>query len=292
MTRPAAPSTSPARTTEKSPTPRGGPPPAKGLWLLANSAFLATLALALGLGAGEPAAPPSSPYEYRAPSGPEGTGKFYCGREIAPVMSHAGADWLERPEREAEEAPDRVLAALELQPGLVVADLGAGTGYYTRRLARAVGPAGRVYAVDIQPEMLEHLRRHLATADLSNVVTVLGTETDPRLPAASLDLVLMVDVYHELAWPHEMLAALCQALKPGGRLVFVEYRAEDPAVPIKPLHKMTEAQIRREAAGHPLAWERTVSTLPWQHLVVFRKTETAGEGRISAPPTAAPGHAP
>lgn len=289
MTRPAAPSPPAVRSVEKPLTPRGRPCFGKGLWRRAGCAGLAALALVLGLGAGEPEAPPSAPYEYRAPSGPEGTGKFYCGREIAPVMSHAGADWLERPEREVEEAPKRVLAALELQPGLVVADLGAGTGYYTRRLARAVGPAGRVYAVDIQPEMLEHLRRHLAAANLSNVVTVLGTETDPRLPAASLDLVLMVDVYHELAWPHEMLAALCRALKPGGRLVFVEYRAEDPAVPIKPLHKMTEGQIRREAAGHPLAWERTDSTLPWQHLVIFRKTETAGDGTVvSAPPRAAP----
>jgi len=292
MSRPAAPSAPPARSLEKSPAPQRRPRAGKGLWLRAGCAFLAALALALGLGAGEPVAPPAARYEYRAPSGPEGTGKFYCGREIAPVMSHTGADWLERPEREVEEAPDRVLAALELQPGLVVADLGAGTGYYTRRLARAVGPAGRVYAVDIQPEMLEHLRRHLAAAGLTNVVTVLGTETDPRLPAASLDLVLMVDVYHELAWPHEMLTALCRTLKPGGRLVFVEYRAEDPAVPIKPLHKMTEAQIRREAAGHPLAWERTVSTLPWQHLVVFRKTETAKDGTGSAPPTATPDRAP
>jgi SAM-dependent methyltransferase len=292
MTRPARPSAPAVRTLEESFAAPRGSSSGNSVWRRASGTFLAALALALGLWAGEPAAASSAHYEYRAPSGPEGTGKFYCGREIAPVMSHAGADWLERPEREAEEAPDRVLAALELQPGLVVADLGAGTGYYTRRLARAVGPAGRVYAVDIQAEMLEHLRRHLAAGGLSNVVTVLGTETDPRLPVAGVDLVLMVDVYHELAWPHEMLAALCRALKPGGRLVFVEYRAEDPAVPIKPLHKMTEAQIRREAAGHPLAWERTVSTLPWQHLVVFRKAETTGTGPDATPPTAAPGRAP
>ncbi len=289
MTRAAAPA---ARTREKSPAPRGRPRPGKGYWRRAGGAFLAALALTLGLGAGEPAAPPAAHYEYRPPSGPEGTGKFYCGREIAPVMSHAGADWLERPEREVEEAPERVLAVLELRPGLVVADLGAGTGYYTRRLARAVGPAGRVYAVEIQPEMLERLRRHLAADGLTNVVTVPGTETDPRLPVASLDLVLMVDVYHELAWPHEMLTALCRALKPGGRLVFVEYRAEDPAVPIKPLHKMTEAQIRREAAGHPLIWERSVSNLPWQHLVVFRKRGPAGSGTDTALPTAEPLRAP
>lgn len=293
MTHPAAPSAPAVCPVETTPAPRDRPLTGKGFWRRTGGASLAALVLALGLGAGEPVAPPPAPYEYRAPSGPEGTGKFYCGREIAPVMSHAGADWLERPEREVEEAPDRVLAALELKPGLVVADLGAGTGYYTRRLARVVGPAGRVYAVDIQPEMLEHLRGHLAATSLSNVVTVLGTETDPRLPAAGLDLVLMVDVYHELAWPHEMLAALCRALKPGGRLVFVEYRAEDPAVPIKPLHKMTEAQILREAAGHPLAWERTVATLPWQHLVVFRKTETPGDGTVVlAPPLADPAREP
>lgn len=233
--------------------------------------------------AGEPAPTPAAPYEYRTPASPDGTGKFYCGREIAQVMSHAGADWLERPERETEEAPDRAVAALALQPGQVVADFGAGTGYFTWRLAQAVGPTGRVFAVDIQPEMLDRLRTNLAARAVTNVLTVLATEQDPRLPAASLDLVLLVDVYHELAWPHEVLTALCRALKPGGRLAFVEYRAEDPAVPIKPLHKMSETQLLREAARHPLEWVTTVRSLPWQHLVIFRKPEHPPEPARSPP---------
>jgi len=238
-------------------------------WLL-----LCTAWTVVWLPAGEPVVAPVAHYEHRAPVNPDGIGKFYFGREIAQVMGHPGADWLERPEREAEEAPQEVIAALALRSGEVVADIGAGSGYFTWRLARAVGPAGRVYAVDIQPEMLARLKTNLAARDISNVVMVLGGEQDPGLPRASLDLALMVDVYHELTWPHEMLAAICASLKPGGRLVFVEYRAEDPAVPIKPLHKMTEAQIRREAAVHPLEWVQTVTTLPWQHLVIFRKPPT------------------
>lgn len=232
---------------------------------------------------GKPAPAPAPLYEYRAPTSPDGTGKFYCGREIAQVMSHAGADWLERPERETEEAPDQAVAALELQPGQMVADFGAGTGYFTWRLARAVGPTGRVFAVDIQPEMLDRLRANLAARGVTNVHTVLATEQDPRLPAASLDLVLLADVYHELAWPHEVLTALCRALKPGGRVAFVEYRAEDPAVPIKPLHKMSEAQILREAAPHPLEWVMSMRSLPWQHLVIFRKREHPPDATCSPP---------
>jgi tRNA A58 N-methylase Trm61 len=233
-------------------------------------------------------APPGSAlpaYEFRAEHSPDGIGKFHLGREIAHVMGHQGADWLERPERETEEAPARVLAALKLRPGHAVADLGAGTGYFTWRLARAVGTTGRVYAVDIQPEMLDHLREGLAARGLTNVVPVLGTDRDPGLAPDSLDLVLMVDVYHEFEHPREMLAAICRALKPDGRVAFVEYRAEDPAVPIKPLHKMSEAQVRREAAEHPLAWVETVSTLPRQHLILFRKTGgTAPRGTGASTP--------
>lgn len=254
----------------------------RGLALLCTGVCGALLAQPAAEPAREPASP-SSPYEYRAPANPDGIGKFYRGREIARTMSHEGADWLERPEREAEEAPEQVLAALALQPGQVVADFGAGTGYFTWRLARAVGPSGRVYAVDLQPEMLARLRTNMAARGVSNVVTVTATEQDPRLPEAGLDLILMVDVYHELAWPHEVLTALGRALKPGGRLVFVEYRAEDPAVPIKPLHKMSEAQILREAAGHPLEWVQTVRSLPWQHLVIFRKRPHPPEAARSPP---------
>ncbi|MBC7941260.1 MAG: class I SAM-dependent methyltransferase [Chitinophagaceae bacterium] len=206
------------------------------------------------------------------PAGPDGIGKRYMGREIAGVMGWQGAAWLEREEREREERTDLLLAALALKPGMVVADIGAGTGYLSRRMAGAVAPGGRVLAVDVQPEMVRLLRTMVARTGLKNIEPRLGTETDVALPEASVDLAIMVDVYHELAWPHEVLTSILRALKPGARLVFVEYRAEDERVPIKPLHKMSEAQVRREAEVHPLKWERTVSSLPWQHMVVFRKT--------------------
>lgn len=234
------------------------------------AALIAAAALAL-----TPALPVAQPADARygttAPS-PDGTGKVFAGREIARVMSWHGAAWLERPERSREERPDLVLAALELAPGMRVADVGAGTGYYSWRIAERVGESGRVYAVEVQPQMLDYLGRQMANRSVKNVEPVLGTPTDPRLPPASIDVALMVDVYHELEFPFEMLGRVVQALKPGGRLVLVEYRGEDPSVPIKPLHKMTEAQVRTEAEMHPLAWERTISTLPWQHVVVFRKT--------------------
>jgi SAM-dependent methyltransferase len=209
-------------------------------------------------------------YEFR-PASRDGIGKFYLGREIARVMGHQGADWLERPERDQEERASLVLPALKLKPGDVVADLGCGTGYFTWRLAQAVGPNGVVHAVDIQPEMLERLTARMQQRGLTNVLPVLGTVTDPKLPARALDLVLMVDVYHEFDHPFEMMERVCAALKPGGRVVFVEYRGEDPTVPIKPLHKMTEAQIRREMAVHPLEWVETIGTLPRQHLILFRR---------------------
>jgi len=202
---------------------------------------------------------------------PDGIGKVYIGREIAQVMSYHGAPWLERPERMEEERPDLVLAALDLKPGVTVADIGAGSGYYSWRMAERVGPGGTVYAIDIQPEMITILEQHMLRRGAANVKALLGTTTDPRLPAGKLDLALMVDVYHEFEYPYEMLASIARALKPGGRLVFVEYRANDPDVPIKPLHTMTEAQVRREAALHPLEWLKTESNLPWQHVIVFRK---------------------
>lgn len=234
-----------------------------------------TLALLMVAGSGWAGSPAPSPcatrYETRQNHSPDGVGVFFLGREIAHVMSHAGAEWLERPERMAEERPDLLVAALTLKPGDQVADFGAGTGYLSWRLAQALSPAGRVYAVDVQPEMLGRLRRNMAARGITNVVTILGTPTDPRLPAGALDCIIMVDVYHELARPCEVLQALCVALKPAGRIAFVEYRAEDPTIPIKPLHKMTEAQIRAEAALHPLEWVETVRTLPRQHVVIFRK---------------------
>jgi len=204
---------------------------------------------------------------------PDGTGKVYLGREIAQVMGHQGAGWLERAEREEEEKPRTVMELLDLRAGEAVADIGAGSGYYTRRMARAVGGAGRVFAVDIQPEMLQILTNKLVAEGITNVVATLGTERDPRLPADAIDVALMVDVYHEFSHPFEMIAAICRALKPGGRLVFLEYRGEDAWVPIKGHHKMTAAQVRREMEPHPLKWEKTVSDrLPWQHFIVFRKS--------------------
>ena len=210
-------------------------------------------------------------YEFRQLHDPEGIGKFYLGREIADVMGHEGADWLERPEREPEEKPGLLVESLRLKPGEVVADVGAGSGYFSSRLARAVGLKGRVYAVDVQQEMLKLLVRSMANRQISNVVPVLGTLTNARLPSHSVDLALLVDVYHEFSHPHEMVDSLCQALKPGGRLVLVEYRGEDANVPIKRLHKMTEAQVRQEMALHPISWEETIGVLPRQHILVFRK---------------------
>jgi SAM-dependent methyltransferase len=205
-----------------------------------------------------------------APASADGIGKRYLGREIAGVMGWQGAAWLEREEREREERTDILVTALGLKPGLVVADIGAGTGYLSRRMAPSVMPGGRVLAVDVQPEMVGMLRTLVHQTGLTQIKPSLGTETDVKLPAASVDLAIMVDVYHELAFPQEVLASIVRALKPGGRLVFVEYRAEDPNVPIKLLHKMSEAQIKREAEALGLLWDHTVETLPWQHLVVFR----------------------
>ena len=206
-----------------------------------------------------------------APTSADGIGKRYMGREISAVMGWQGAAWLERDERDREERTDLLLAALALQPGMVVADIGAGTGYLSRRMAPAVMPGGKVWAVDVQPEMISLLQASAKRSGLTQIEARLGTVDDVRLPAASVDLAVMVDVYHELACPYEVMTSVLKALKPGGRVVFVEYKAEDPRVPIKPRHKMSEAQIKREAAVFALDWERTVGTLPWQHVVVFRK---------------------
>jgi SAM-dependent methyltransferase len=229
--------------------------------------FLLVLAFALSAPAAEPA-----PGRYASVSAsPDGIGKVYAGREIARVMSFHGAEWLERPERAEEERPEILLSALELKAGMKVADVGAGTGYYSWRMAQRVGAGGTVYAVDIQPEMIKLLEEQMSRRGAANVKGVLGTPTDPGLPSAGIDLALMVDVYHELEYPYEMLAAIVRALKPGGRLVFVEFKSGDASVPIKPLHTMTEAQVRKEAAVHALEWVKTARDLPWQNAVVFRK---------------------
>lgn len=205
------------------------------------------------------------------PAGPDGIGKRYLGRDIAGVMGWQGAAWLEREERESEERTDLLVKALQLKHGMVVADIGAGTGYLSLRMAPAVIPDGKVLAVDVQPEMVALLRNAVRKSGLTQIEPSLGDEEDVKLPASSVDLAIMVDVYHELAFPYEVLGSIVRALKPGGQLVFVEYRAEDPKVPIKALHKMSVVQIKREAAAQELVWDRTVETLPWQHLVVFRK---------------------
>ena len=219
---------------------------------------------------GTPDAAPAADGYTRVPRSAGGIGKAYMGREIAAVMGWQGAAWLEREEREREERGSVLLRELRLAPGMQVADIGAGTGWYARRIAPRVTP-GRVYAVDVQPQMVAMLQRVAARPGLGNVVPVLGGERDPKLPPGSIDLALMVDVYHELAYPAQMLDAVAVALKPEGRLVLVEYRAEDDDVPIKPVHKMSQAQVRREVTRHGLIWERTAESLPWQHVVVFRK---------------------
>ncbi len=211
-----------------------------------------------------------SVYQNAKPSA-DGIGKSYMGREIAGVMGWQAASWLERPERTKEERPDLLLAELQLKPGMVVADIGAGSGYHSRRMADVVGKTGKVYAVDVQPQMVQMLSAFAREERYSNVKPILSTVDDVKLPAASVDLAIMVDVYHELEFPLEVLQSIVRSLKPGGRVVFVEYRAEHDNVPIKALHKMSEAQVRREATRVPLAWERTSKVLPWQHIVIFRK---------------------
>lgn len=201
----------------------------------------------------------------------DGIGKSYMAREIAGVMGWQAAAWLERPERFQEERPDLLLAELKLKPGMVVADIGAGSGYHSRRVADVVGKTGKVYAVDVQPQMLQLLSVIARDERYGNVKPILSTVDDVKLPLGSVDLAIMVDVYHELEFPFEVMRSLVKSLKPGGRVVFVEYRAEDATVPIKALHKMSEAQIKREAALHKIEWDRTSNVLPWQHIVIFKK---------------------
>jgi ubiquinone/menaquinone biosynthesis C-methylase UbiE len=201
----------------------------------------------------------------------EGIGKAYMGREIAAVMGYQGAAWLERDTRAEEEGTEKLVSLLGLKPTDVVADVGAGTGYFSFRISRLV-PQGKVYAQDIQKEMLDIIAARKAKGEGANIVTVQGGVGDPKLPANSIDLILLVDVYHEFAYPREMAMAMVRALKPGGRIALVEYRGEDPTVPIKEFHKMTEAQARKEMAAVGLKWVSTDSTsLPWQHLMIFTK---------------------
>jgi ubiquinone/menaquinone biosynthesis C-methylase UbiE len=216
---------------------------------------------------------PGARYSLSPNPSPDGIGKIFMGREIAHVMGHEAADWLERPQRVEEERPDEVVRLLELKPGDHVADIGAGTGYFSRRMAVRVAPGGIVFAEEIQQEMLDLLSQNLRREGITNVVPILGTISDPKLRAESLDLVIMVDVYHEFSEPFEMLREITRSLKPDGRVVFVEYKAEDPNVPIKLLHKMSVSQVRKEAEIHALTWVKTIDTLPRQHVIIFKKKQ-------------------
>ena len=207
---------------------------------------------------------------------PNGINKWYMGRQIAHVMSHWGIDWLERPERQFEENSALLLKNLNLKSGMHVADIGAGSGYYTSLIAKRIGN-GKVYAVDVEPQMILFLNERIKEEKLSNVVTVLGSETSVRLPASSLDMMLLVDVYHEFSFPYEMGQSMYNALKPGGRLVLVEFRSEDETVPIKTIHKMSEAQSVKELKAVGFRLEKNISNLPWQHCMVFVKENTNAE---------------
>lgn len=208
-------------------------------------------------------------YQYKAPSS-DGIGKVYLGREIAQVMGHEGAYWLERPNRMMEEHPEAAIAALNLQPTDVVADIGAGTGYFSFRIADQV-PEGRVVAVDLQPEMLALMQQVIDQESISNVDLVQGASDSPHLPSESIDWALMVDAYHEFDQPYEMMQGIVKALKPGGHVALLEYRAENPLVLIKRLHKMSQTQVKTEMAAVGLTWVRTDDRLPQQHLMVFEK---------------------
>jgi precorrin-6B methylase 2 len=214
-------------------------------------------------------------YETRADHDPNGIGKFYMGREIAHVMGFPAASWLERTEREEEERTTLMVKSLKLKPGMTVADIGAGSGRISLMMAEHVGAEGKVLAVDIQQEMLNLIKKKVAKRKVKNVKLVKSEEKSPKLDEESVDLALMVDVYHEFAFPYEMMQELSKAIKPGGRVVFVEFRMEDPDVPIKLVHKMTEAQVKKEMSPPEfgMKWKETIGVLPWQHIIVFEKQE-------------------
>ena len=213
----------------------------------------------------------SSPYyRERAIHNPDGIGKYYLNREIARVMGHQAMLWLERDSRATQEKPDLAIEKLDLKTDDIVADIGAGTGYFSFRMARQV-PEGKVYAVDIQPEMLDEIVFLREKNNVTNLETVLGREDDPNLPPESIDLALMVDAYHEFAYPKEMMEGIVRALKPGGRVVLLEYRQENPTIAIKPLHKMSQKQVKKELKAAGLKWQETKEFLPEQHFLVFSK---------------------
>jgi ubiquinone/menaquinone biosynthesis C-methylase UbiE len=208
---------------------------------------------------------------YTVKSGdPNGINKWYMGRQIAQVMSHFGIDWLERQEREQEENTTQLLKNLAVQPGMVIADIGAGSGYHSTLLSNMVGN-GKVYAVDVEREMIAYLNERIKREGRKNIIPVLSTEKTVSLPANSMDMMLLVDVYHEFSFPYEMALSMLEALKPGGKLVLVEFRAEDWNVPIKAIHKMSQQQAVKEFKATGFSFEKNISNLPWQHCLIFRK---------------------
>jgi ubiquinone/menaquinone biosynthesis C-methylase UbiE len=229
---------------------------------------LATMALLAALCASCASA---ANYETRTLHDPDGIGKFYMGREIAHVMGPAGIPWLERADRDREERPQQVLDALDIRSGQTLADLGCGSGYYAFRMSELVGATGTVFAIDIEPRMLEFVRERARRDGTSNIQTIQASTLDPNLPPSSVDLLLMVDVYHELEHPYEVMQKVRSALKSGGRVALVEYRAEDPKVMIKAVHKMTEKQIVAEMKAAGLGHVKTIQSLPLQHLAIFEK---------------------
>ncbi|NJM70127.1 MAG: class I SAM-dependent methyltransferase [Scytonema sp. RU_4_4] len=218
------------------------------------------------------ASPSSTVYEQRRIHSPDGLGKFYMDREIAKVMGHTGAFWLERPSRETEEQPSKVVSILNFKPDDVVADIGAGTGYMSFRISPLL-TKGKVLAVDLQPEMLDIIEFLKKENNITNVEPILATLTNPNLPPESVDLALMVDAYHEFEYPQETMEGIVRGLKPGGRVVLVEYRGENPFIMIKPVHKMTQRQVRKEMQAVGLVWRETKNLLPQQHLIVFEKPQ-------------------
>lgn len=201
---------------------------------------------------------------------PNGINKWYMGRQIAHVMSHFGIDWLERQEREMEENTSQLIKNLNIKPGMTLADIGAGSGYHSALLSKKVGN-GKVFAVDIEPEMINYLNNRIKLEKLNGIVPVLSKETNVSLPENTIDLVLIADGYHEFSYPYEMAVSILKALKPGGKLVLVEFRAEDDTVPIKDIHKMTEEQAVKELKVAGFTFEKNIKNLPWQHCMIFIK---------------------
>ncbi|MBI3209026.1 MAG: methyltransferase domain-containing protein [Candidatus Solibacter usitatus] len=193
-------------------------------------------------------------------------------RKFADVMGFGGAPWLERSERDAEEAPEMALDAIGIKPGMIIADVGSGTGYFSRRMAKRTGAAGKVYAVDIQPRMIQSLQEYSKREGITNIEGIVSTANDPKLPAASIDMILMVDVYHEFSKPQEMLRKMRAALKPGGRMILLEYRKEDPKVPIRLEHKMTVGEAKAEIEAEGFRLDKVISSLPRQHILIFVPT--------------------